>query len=102
MTTGDTLATITLHDEPVRLIEQAYANGRMAISAVGADGSSWGTLTVNLPDVALADGEMAIKNWSENAEMAEAAMATGAFVDTGRTIRVNFVAAPVWTLRGRA
>jgi hypothetical protein len=45
---------------------------------------------------------MAIKNWSENAEMAEAAMATGAFVDTGRTIRVNFVAAPVWTLRGRA
>jgi hypothetical protein len=100
MALGDTICTITLYDEPVRLIEQAYHDGRFAIMAIGEDGASWGALTVNLPGADLGPDEFAVKNWSENAEIAEAAFASGAFIDTGRTIRVNFVAAPVWTLRG--
>ncbi|MDI9561611.1 MAG: hypothetical protein QM235_10565 [Pseudomonadota bacterium] len=59
----------------------------------------YGTLTVNMPEVQLADDEIIIKNWSENEWLASAALKSGLFEDTGRRIPTGFVEAPVWKVK---
>jgi len=54
------------------------------------------TLTCNLPDIPLEDDEVIIKNWSENEDIAKAALASGYFQDTGKRISTGFVQAPIW------
>jgi hypothetical protein len=53
------------HQE-LTLIGRRYANKRLAIRAVNRDGEPLATLTVNLPEIELAPGEIIIKDWSEN------------------------------------
>lgn len=72
-----------------------YAQGNIAIQYMG-DAGPLGTLTVNLPDDELDDGEFAVKTWSENEQLAKAAFATGLFEDTGKRIPTGFVEAQVW------
>ena len=74
-------------------------NGNMAVSLIEEDGfnSPFGSLSVNI-DLPLAEGEFFAKTWSENDELAQAALASGVFEDTGRRVPYGFVEAQVWRL----
>ena len=58
------------------------------------------TLSVNLREAAhdLGPGEFFAKTWSENAEVARLALASGLFEDTGRRIPTGYVEAQVWRI----
>lgn len=75
-------------------------NGRLAVSLVENDGicTPYGHLSVNT-DAVLDRGEFAVKTWSENEEIAEAALGTGFFTDTGKRVACGFAEAPIWKLR---
>ena len=77
-----------------------YEQGRMAITYNDpGTGQRFSVLTVNLPSAHLAEGEFAVKTWSENAATVKAALETGLFVDTGKRIPTGFVEASVWKFK---
>lgn len=85
--------------EKITVKRMEYGGGNLALKLVGPIGQPFGTLTVNLsPKVhkALAPGEFYVKTWSENKELAAAALASGLFVDTGKYSVTGWVTAPVW------
>src|SRR4051812_43317042 len=59
------------------------------------------TLSTNLPEFnsMLGKDEFFAKTWSENEEIANHALASGLFLDTGRNVQVNWITAPIWKLR---
>ena len=59
-------------------------------------GAYVGLLSTYLPGVELGSNEFTIKNWTENSRIAEDALASGHFEDTGRRIPTGFVQAPIW------
>jgi len=65
------------------------------------DGQRFATLSVNFPfpEVELEEGEFAVKTWSENEEIAEDALASGLFIDTGKRIKSGYVEASVWRFK---
>lgn len=88
--------------EEVAIIASRYTKGnRLALTLVSEDGSPWGTLTVNLPDAPLADDEILVKTWSENAFYREPALNSGLFVDTGRRVPTGLALAEVWRYTGK-
>lgn len=60
------------------------------------DGELFCTLTCNIPGTILADNEILVKTWSENEEVAECALASGLFKDTGKRVSTGFVQAQIW------
>lgn len=77
-------------------VAQYANNGRTAIQIVVADtGEPWATLTVNMPQSNIPYGFVAIKDYSENVEVAKAAYATGLFEDT----RITAEGMPVWKIK---
>jgi len=70
--------------------------GSKAITLISPGGMVIAKLTVNIPGVKLQPGEFFIKTWSENAPIAEDALASGLFVDTGRRIATGHVEAQIW------
>lgn len=80
-------------------VNQYGVSGRVAIELfmMGEYGREpFGILTCNLPYVPLEDGEVIIKNWSENEDIAKAALASGYFKDTGKRVATGFVEAQIW------
>jgi hypothetical protein len=69
------------------VLRLAYQDGRLAVALLAEDGETLATLSVNIPESAhlLGEGEFFAKTWSENEEIAEDALASGIFRDTGRT-----------------
>ena len=67
-----------------------YSNGRVAIMLISDEGPA-GSLTTNLPDQHLNPGEVFIKDWSENAPAAQAAIDAGWLIPTGREVQSGFV-----------
>ena len=58
---------IKFQDWECNIITKRYNNGRLAIELVEAESGEPVTVaTVNLPDASLEEGEVFIKNWSEN------------------------------------
>lgn len=89
-----------VEDTPVEFEVKAYGNNEPAVLVICKDdGSRYGVLSVNLPDVTLEPDEFAVKTWSENEELSKAAMDTGLFEDTGKRIPSEFVKAQVWKLK---
>jgi hypothetical protein len=83
------------------VITDAYRNGgRLAVEIVDDNGEAITTLSVNMPECShlLGDGEFFAKTWSENHDIAEDALASGIFRDTGRTSG-DIVNAQIWTFR---
>ena len=68
------VVTVNLFDKlyKVTLCDEEYHGGRRAITGILHDGEPFATLTVNIPEVPLADNEVLIKNWSENEQFANA------------------------------
>ena len=88
--------------EEVSIVASRYTKGnRLALTLVSEDGSPWGNLTVNLPDAPLADDEILVKTWSENAFYREPALNSGLFVDTGRRVPTGMALAEVWRYTGK-
>ena len=74
-----------------------YTNSnRPAVQLIDeTEGCPFCMLSVNM-SAELGDEEFVVKDWSENEEVAVAALASGLFVDTGRKVQVGFVEAPIW------
>jgi len=94
------LGIINANGEDITLIQSLYADGRPAILARDAEGLPYGTLSVNPdPEVALPQDCVAIKAWSENASLAQTALASGLFEDTGERLSMGYETAPVWRIK---
>jgi len=80
-------------------LDKYSEGGRLAIILIcDDDGEEYGTLTVNMPEVPLDPGEIIIKTWSENEQMAKAALMSGLFRDTGKRVPTGFVQAHIWRI----
>lgn len=80
----------------VTIVKTRYsANDALAVELIDADGP-FCMLSTNLIAEQLAEGEFAVKNWSENEDVAKAALASGHFIDTGRRTRSCELEAPIW------
>ena len=78
-------------------IDRYSIGRRTAIELIcSEDQSPFCTLTTNLPHVELEEQEVLIKTWSENEEIAKAALTSGLFRDTGKRVSTGFVQAEVW------
>lgn len=74
--------------------------GKLSVELVADSGEEITTLSVNMPECShlLGDGEFFAKTWSENEGIAEDALVSGIFRDTGRRSD-NIVNAPIWTFK---
>ena len=74
-----------------------YAAGGTAIRILDGFALPYAVLTVWLDSTKdLGEGEFYVKTWSENSDIAEAALASGIFIDTGKRKDLGFVQAQVW------
>ena len=80
--------------ETCRFEIKEYYNKRMALQVVALTGEPYGVLSVNLPHSAIPEGCVAIKDYSENVDMAANAFATGLFKDT----HVKAEGMPIWQI----
>lgn len=81
----------------VDIQEGSYSNGRLALLLV-KEGERIAVLTVNIPDKDLVEGEFFVKTWSENMEIAQDALSSGLFIDTGKKVQTGYVLASVWRM----
>lgn len=86
---------------PADVVLGRYANEVLAVRFTGPDGGPLGTLSTNVPDHAhvLQPGEFFAKTYSENTRLADAALSSGLFEDTGRTIRCGYLTLPIWRVQ---
>lgn len=79
-----------------------YGNGRVAIKAESDQFGPWGTVSINVEDVALEDNEFVLNHDSMD-DSIESYLATGLFEDTGKRVNYGFVEGqPVWKLTAKA
>ena len=78
-------------------IEQYNKGNRMALQVLCEDGESYAMLTINMPEVPLAEDEIIVKTYSENEYVAKAAFETGLFENTGKF--AGFIRAPIWKVK---
>jgi hypothetical protein len=89
----------TRHFGTANIVTSTYQDGgKMAVELVDDDGESIAVLSVNIPESShlLGEKEFFAKTWSENEEIAEDALASGIFRDSGRT-NDGFLKAKIWT-----
>jgi hypothetical protein len=77
-----------------------YSNGRLAISMMYYDDemdmyAPFAKVTVNMPEDHLNEGEVFVKDWSENAELVEFLVEQGWLTRTGREVLSGYVAPAV-------
>lgn len=93
------LGTIVYKRERLDIMEAAYKGGRRAIFLVSED-LPFGTLTVNLPEEHLEEGEFFVKTWTENEAIAPFILKkAGLFEDTGKRVDSGFVQAAIWRFK---
>jgi hypothetical protein len=97
------LGSITHRGEDLSVETARYGNGRTAVLLVTeGTGERYATLSTNLAEGSLADNEFYAKTYSENTEIAQVALASGLFTDTGRSARSGFVSLPIWRINDRS
>ena len=70
--------------------------GGQAIVIVDGNRSPYATLTVNVPEVPLEEGELVIKTWSGNQSISDTLRKSGLFEDTGKRVPVGYVQGEIW------
>jgi hypothetical protein len=80
-----------------------YTNGRPCLNLLYWDDemqcwAPFATITTNLPDQHLNEGEVFVKDWSENEEIVAYLVARGILTPTGREVISGFVAPQVMRL----
>lgn len=68
-----------------------YGNHRLAVSFTNEIGDPHSTLTVNLPDQHLNDGEVFVKDWGGNEPLVAALTEAGWLIPTGREVQSGYV-----------
>jgi len=80
----------------IRLTAATYPNGRLALLASDPEtGEPLAKLTVNVPELELAPGEIVLKDWSENEGAYETLEAAGLVELTGRGVICGFELASI-------
>jgi hypothetical protein len=95
--------SVNLYGEEVYLSPElgVYSNARLAITMVNPyTFEQWATVTVNMPNDHLNEGEVFIKDWAENEALVGALLRAGWLVATGRELASGFVFPKVMTLGG--
>lgn len=86
----------------VNVIKTKYTAGPIAICLIDSTTEEdVCTLSTNLhnPEYQLKENEFFAKTWSENEDIAKAALQTGLFEDTGVREPTGFVEAQVWRIK---
>ena len=102
MTTAPTL-TFTAYGEKFTVfpVFGRYSNGRTALTFDTTDGQGhFAHVSVNMPELEPADGEMFIKDWSESTQIVAVLEDAGWLKRTGVEVRTGYVDAPVMTMAG--
>jgi hypothetical protein len=73
-----------------------YRNQRIAFRLICEDGEPYGALTTNIVEATLEDDEVCIPSWNLPEPLLSSYLASGRFVDTGKTVPAGYVEAPVW------
>ena len=78
----------------------SYASGRATVIELIDTTSQepFAVLTCNISGVKLKPDEVLIKRWSENEQVANAALATGWFEETGKIVPTGFCIAEIWRI----
>lgn len=86
-------------NEDCTLAKGRYAatNG-VSLQLMCEDGSLMAVATICLSGVTLEEGEVIVKDYSENSGMLDALVKAGVVVDTGRRVASGFINAPVCKL----
>lgn len=94
--------TFMFLNTPCIVNKEIYGNDRLALQLYIAEtGEPMATATVNIPDCPLEDGEILIKNWSENAGILEALASAGYIEDTGKTYPTGWTEANICKYTGK-
>lgn len=82
----------------VTVEEVKYLDENPAFVLYDKNGEELVVLSVNLPQEKdrLGPGEFFVKTWSENADLAREALASGLFIDTGKRVPTGYVEAHIW------
>lgn len=107
MTNDDNLIPFTSFGEDYRLepVFETYSNGRLAISLFFHDEemdmmAPFAKVTTNIPDIHLNEGEVLVKDWSENAPLVAHLVEEGLLIPTGREVASGYVFPMVARLGG--
>jgi len=79
-----------------------YANGRVALQLWSAEGMPYARPSVNLPEVKMANDEVAIKDFDENQGLLDALVKAGVLEPTERFARSGYCQYPICRLVGGA
>jgi hypothetical protein len=92
--------TFKHHGETLTVAIRQYENGTPAIVAVDETGLPFATLSVNVPGQSelLPPGAFFLKDYSENADVAESFMAQVPLTPTARVINLGFVSVQAFGL----
>lgn len=90
-------------DYTLRPETSLYTNGRLCLSLLYWDEEMEGwfpfaKITTNLPDQHLNEGEVFVKDWSENEEIVRYLIARGILTPTGREVVSGYIAPQVMRL----
>jgi hypothetical protein len=98
---NNAIGTFEFKGETLTALKLAYRDGsnNTAIELVDAEGFPYARLSVNLEGNVLPDGHFAVKAYSENVAIAEAARASGLFEPTGTFAYSPYVTAEVWKIK---
>jgi hypothetical protein len=80
---------IEINGEPKSLYLSAYSNGRIAVTLKDEDGMPYGTLSTNVPELDVREGEFILSH-NCNRILGEL-MASGRFADTGYRADYGFI-----------
>lgn len=87
-------------DYDISLQWGSYPNGRPALQLIDTeDGQPVTVATVNMPEVSLEDGEVCVKNYSENEGMLDWLVENDLVQDTGKRVGSGYVQIPIVRLK---
>lgn len=79
-----------------------YGNGRLALSLIADNGEPIAVCTVNLPDLDIEEGHVAIKDYSENEGMLAALIEAEIVEEPSALVKAERVEFPICKLTNRA
>ncbi|MGH6639174.1 MAG: hypothetical protein ACREXN_01115 [Polaromonas sp.] len=93
------IASFKVNGRDINLFGCRYSVGPARWFVLATDeGEPFGTVTVNVPGYPLADDEVLVKTWEENAPARQPLLNSGVFSDTGKRVPCGYVEAEVWKL----
>ena len=103
------MANIDILERPIefcgwkcRIHFTRYKNGRPAIHLISLQGEPVATATINLPEAELFEGEILIKDYSENTGIKKLLIDAGILEETGKQVAWGYSTFPICRLTENA